>query len=81
MRNLSDVFTSVADSMGLHRMENPSHTDRSVSLHLYSPPFGSCKTFDQRTGHVRTVNVTFWSKFGQRTPFTAVGVVYTFVSA
>ncbi|XP_010875368.1 LOW QUALITY PROTEIN: cysteine dioxygenase type 1 [Esox lucius] len=59
----------INDSMGLHRVENPSHTEGSVSLHLYSPPFDFCQTFDQRTGHKNTVKMTFWSKFGERTPF------------
>lgn len=59
----------VLDSLGLHRVENDSHTEGSVSLHLYSPPFDTCQTFDERTGHKNTVKMTFWSKFGERTPF------------
>ncbi|CAL9708076.1 unnamed protein product [Knipowitschia caucasica] len=61
----------INDSIGLHRVENGSHTEPAVSLHLYSPPFQTCQTFDQRTGHKNTVKMTFWSKFGQRTPFEA----------
>ncbi|OBS82831.1 hypothetical protein A6R68_23183, partial [Neotoma lepida] len=38
-------------SIGLHRVENVSHTEPAVSLHLYSPPFDTCHAFDQRTGH------------------------------
>lgn len=56
----------LVDSLGLHRVENPSHVDRSVSLHLYSPPFESCQMFDQRTGKKTACKVTFWSKFGER---------------
>ncbi|NP_001083506.1 cysteine dioxygenase type 1 L homeolog [Xenopus laevis] len=59
----------INDSIGLHRVENPSHTETAVSLHLYSPPFGECNTFDQRTGHTNSVKMTFWSKYGERTPF------------
>ncbi|KAJ8401624.1 hypothetical protein AAFF_G00379410 [Aldrovandia affinis] len=59
----------ISDSLGLHRVENVSHTESAVSLHLYSPPFQQCNTFDQRTGHKNTVKLTFWSKFGERTPF------------
>lgn len=58
----------INDSLGLHRVENPSHVDRSVSLHVYSPPFGSCSMFDQRTGKKTMCQVTFWSKFGERLP-------------
>ncbi|XP_015908525.1 cysteine dioxygenase type 1 [Parasteatoda tepidariorum] len=57
------------DSLGLHRVENPSHSQTAVSLHLYSPPFESVLLFDQRTGHKTRGKVTFWSKYGERTPF------------
>jgi len=60
----------INDSIGLHRIENNSHTKRAVSLHLYSPPFEMCQSFDERTGKPIKCKVTFTSKFGQRTPFT-----------
>jgi cysteine dioxygenase len=70
--------TYINDSIGLHRMENPSHTDKAITMHLYSPPFSSCKIFDQRTGHKNEVQVTFWSKYGSRTPFEVpCSAVYT----
>nr|XP_020635704.1 cysteine dioxygenase type 1 [Pogona vitticeps] len=59
----------INDSIGLHRVENPSHTETAVSLHLYSPPFEACHTFDQRTGHKQKVQMTFYSQFGERTPY------------
>uniref|UniRef100_A0A8D2ZVA8 Cysteine dioxygenase n=1 Tax=Scophthalmus maximus TaxID=52904 RepID=A0A8D2ZVA8_SCOMX len=62
----------INDSLGLHRVENVSHTECAVSLHLYSPPFQSCQTFDQRTGHRNSVKMTFWSKYGERTPFETI---------
>jgi cysteine dioxygenase len=62
--------TYINDSMGLHRVENPSHSEPAVSLHLYSPPFEYCQAFDQRTGVAHKVKMTFWSKYGQRTPFS-----------
>uniref|UniRef100_A0A8D0LC11 Cysteine dioxygenase n=1 Tax=Sphenodon punctatus TaxID=8508 RepID=A0A8D0LC11_SPHPU len=34
----------INDSIGLHRVENTSHTECAVSLHLYSPPFETCTT-------------------------------------
>ena len=58
----------INDSMGLHRVENPSHADKAVSLHLYSPPYDTCHMFDQRTGKKTACKVTFWSKFGGRVP-------------
>ncbi|CAG0898522.1 unnamed protein product [Darwinula stevensoni] len=59
----------INDEQGLHRVENASHTQPAVSLHLYCPPFDACHAFDQRTGHKTMNKVTFWSAFGKRTPF------------
>jgi len=66
----ADEVTYINDSIGLHRMENRSHAQHAVSLHLYIPPFETCKTFDPRSGHSSNVSVTFYSKQGKRTPFT-----------
>ena len=38
-----DAVTYMSDELGLHRVENPRHSNRAVSLHLYSPPFQSCQ--------------------------------------
>lgn len=56
----------INDSLGLHRVENPSYTDKAVSLHLYCPPFEECSVFNQRTGHKSISKVTFWSRYGQK---------------
>ncbi|XP_077377517.1 cysteine dioxygenase type 1 [Festucalex cinctus] len=61
----------INDSIGLHRVENVSHTEGSISLHLYSPPFQTCQVFDQRTSHKTEAQMTFWSRYGERTPFQA----------
>lgn len=52
--------------MGLHRVENSSHTDKAVSLHLYCPPFDECSTFNQHTGHETLAKSTFWSIHGEK---------------
>ncbi|CAF0991162.1 unnamed protein product [Adineta ricciae] len=57
----------IHDSIGLHRVENPSHTDTAVSLHLYVPPYDHCNVFDERTGRTNEANVTFYSIGGQLT--------------
>ncbi|KAK3095441.1 hypothetical protein FSP39_014731 [Pinctada imbricata] len=62
----------INDEIGLHRVENPSHSNEAVTLHLYSPPFSECQSFDERTGHCNKVKVTFWSKYGKRTPFVRI---------
>jgi len=59
----------INDSLGLHRVENSSHTDPAVSLHLYCPPFDSCSMFDQRTGHKTKCPVTFWTKYGEKVKY------------
>lgn len=45
--------TYMHDKIGLHSIDNPSSTDFSVSLHLYSPPFDYCKTFCPRSKQAR----------------------------
>ncbi|XP_033153803.1 cysteine dioxygenase type 1 isoform X1 [Drosophila mauritiana] len=56
----------INDNLGLHRVENPSHSDTSVSLHLYCPPFDACSVFQDNLKKT-TAKVTFWSKYGVRT--------------
>jgi len=71
-RALNSVLSFVTDSIGLHRVENVSHTDTAASLHVYIPAFDMCQSFDQRTGYKRKCQVTFWSKFGSRTPYVSI---------
>ena len=66
------VFVLCVDSIGLHRVENVSHSDTAASLHVYIPAFDMCQSFDQRTGHKRKCQVTFCSKYGQRTPYVSI---------
>lgn len=37
---------SLADNIGLHRIENASNVETAVSLHLYCPPFEFCSVYD-----------------------------------
>lgn len=60
------LLISALDNLGLHRVENPSHADTSVSLHLYCPPFDSCSVFQDNCKKTKA-KVTFWSKYGVRT--------------
>ncbi|KAM7343464.1 cysteine dioxygenase 1 isoform 2-T2 [Cochliomyia hominivorax] len=62
---LNDV-AYINDNLGLHRVENPSHSDTSVSLHLYCPPYDKCSMFEKTTGKRAQCIVTFWSKYGQK---------------
>jgi len=65
--------TYINDTIGLHRMENRHHAMPGVTLHLYVPPYESCRSFDQRTGHTNEVKVTFYSKNGKRVPVGGKG--------
>jgi len=60
----------MSDALGLHRMENPSHTDVAITLHVYIPAFDECSVFDERTGHKTKCKVTFWSKYGQKVDYS-----------
>jgi cysteine dioxygenase len=56
-----------ADKIGLHRVENKSHSKKAVSLHVYCPPILECERFDERTSkHSRVGNMTFFSVNGQK---------------
>jgi len=59
----------INDSLGLHRVSNPSHADGAVSLHVYSPPFDACHMYDETTGRKTRCKVTFHSKFGQKVKY------------
>lgn len=59
--------TYINDTIGLHRVSNVSKTEKAVSLHLYSPPYQSCKAFNENNGKQIVCPVTFFTKFGQKT--------------
>uniref|UniRef100_H2YAV7 Cysteine dioxygenase n=1 Tax=Ciona savignyi TaxID=51511 RepID=H2YAV7_CIOSA len=61
-----DEVVYINDSIGLHRVGNTSKTETACSLHLYSPPFQDCQTFDQNSGHKVRCHVTFHTKFGNK---------------
>ncbi|KAJ6641342.1 Cysteine dioxygenase type 1 [Pseudolycoriella hygida] len=67
----TDSVCYINDTLGLHRVENPSHSESAVSLHLYCPPFNACSIFNKKTGKRTSCNVTFWSKFGEKRDKTA----------
>eukprot|EP00092_Neocalanus_flemingeri_P022018 GFUD01023877.1.p2 GENE.GFUD01023877.1~~GFUD01023877.1.p2 ORF type:complete len:210 (+),score=44.29 GFUD01023877.1:157-786(+) len=60
------VTAYMSDELGLHRVENNSHTNKLCSLHLYSPPFSDCNIFDERTSKKTNVNMCFYSKYGEK---------------
>ena len=42
----------MSDQLGLHRVENESHSERLLSLHLYSPPFADCNVSETVRSHL-----------------------------
>jgi hypothetical protein len=55
------------DKIGLHRIANPSMHTGAVSLHLYTPPYETCKTFEEQTGRSRSSGkCSFYSVGGRR---------------
>ncbi len=60
-------FFLLIDNIGLHRISNPSQHTGAVSLHLYTPPYKVCKTFEEKTGRARSSGVcSFYSVGGNR---------------
>jgi len=62
----SGGVTYMSDELGLHRIENASHTNKLCTIHLYSPPFSDCNIFDARTSKKTKVSMCFYSKFGEK---------------
>jgi cysteine dioxygenase len=55
------------DTIGLHRVENVSHTEGAVSLHLYTPAYSECRTFHEASGQARSSGrMTFYTVNGER---------------
>ncbi|XP_059058965.1 cysteine dioxygenase-like [Achroia grisella] len=52
----------INDDQGVHKMQNTENKG-AVSLHLYCPPFGTCKVFD-KNGKASVAEVTYYSKYG-----------------
>ncbi|KAJ3084162.1 Cysteine dioxygenase [Rhizoclosmatium hyalinum] len=59
-----DQVAYIHDKIGLHRVSNPTSAP-AVSLHLYCPPYETCKTFDERTSKCRgSGRAVFYSEGG-----------------
>jgi len=56
----------INDDMGLHRVENPSTSERCVSLHFYFPCIHECLIFDEDSGKARSVKMTYTTVRGKK---------------
>ncbi|KAG0232455.1 hypothetical protein BGW42_008173 [Actinomortierella wolfii] len=62
-----DEITYMHDKIGLHRVANPLSHKGSVSLHLYTPPYDMCKTFNERSSKARSSGkCVFYSARGKK---------------
>uniref|UniRef100_A0A915DNI4 Cysteine dioxygenase n=1 Tax=Ditylenchus dipsaci TaxID=166011 RepID=A0A915DNI4_9BILA len=62
----TNEVTFINDAIGIHRMENNSHTDNAISLHVYFPPLLGCQLFDLRTGRKDSSTTVFHTQFGRK---------------
>jgi cysteine dioxygenase len=64
----TDDVAYISDEVGMHRISNASHRAagiRAVSLHLYSPPYQTCKSYCEKTGNSKcSGKISFWSVDG-----------------
>jgi hypothetical protein len=67
-----DQVSFMNDEIGLHKIGNPNDITGAVSLHLYTPPFRSCKVWQchgkDQYSRCQDSMVGFQSVFGIRTP-------------
>jgi cysteine dioxygenase len=68
----NDIYTEgqqafIQDSMGYHKVGNPSHSKPAITLHLYCPPFETCKIWMDPHDSVASCtksNVCYHSEYG-----------------
>ncbi|KAG0328803.1 hypothetical protein BGZ99_004467 [Dissophora globulifera] len=57
----------MSDQLGLHKVSNPLKTKGSLSLHLYTPPFESCRIFNECSSKARSSGkCVFYSAKGRK---------------
>ncbi len=62
----------MSDELGLHKIGNPMKDSGSITLHLYTPPFSSCKVWAKEgAGQLGASEVGvcgYFSVYGHRSP-------------
>ena len=60
----------MSESLGLHKIGNPGD-EEAVTLHLYSPPYNSCRIWlDPSDAHSdKDVSITYFSVDGEVTDY------------
>ncbi|ETV97889.1 hypothetical protein H310_09211 [Aphanomyces invadans] len=64
---VSEGVTYMDDSLGLHKIGNPSDTTDAITLHLYAPPYDKCRLWLNPADATKssTAMSTFYSEFGE----------------
>lgn len=58
------------DSMGLHKVGNPSKKVDAITLHLYSPPFDQCKLWmNCKSAKCSTATSCYYSEYGEKVEY------------
>lgn len=59
--------TYIDDSMGLHKVGNPRHDQLAITLHLYSPPFDTCRVWTdaENSNQSSLADSFYFSVFGK----------------
>lgn len=59
--------TYIDDSMGLHKVGNPRHDQLAITLHLYSPPFDTCRVWTdaENSNQSSLADSYYFSVFGK----------------
>jgi len=52
-----DDVVYIDDTLGLHKMENENPDNIAISLHVYSPPYSNCYSFDLKTGMKKKISL------------------------
>ncbi|KAF0693944.1 hypothetical protein As57867_015086, partial [Aphanomyces stellatus] len=55
------------DSLGLHKIGNPSREVDAITLHLYAPPYSKCKLWHDPAdaGNATAATASFYSEYGR----------------
>lgn len=64
----NDSVSFMHDSMGYHKVGNPSDSMDAITLHLYAPPFDQCRLWldTEDASNSRKAQTCFYSEYGQR---------------
>jgi cysteine dioxygenase len=65
---LNNGVTYMDDSLGYHKVGNPSTEIDAITMHLYSPPYEKCRVwFDTEDSEKSSIAVSnYYSEFGQK---------------